>query len=141
VIYCDTSLLVAALTSEAHSAIARSWLLAQDRGALAISDWTLTEFSSAIAMKFRRGAIDRIFRDIVEHAWTNLRADFALIPLGAKDFLAAADLVDAGPKGLRAGDALHMAAVLNARCDLATFDIDFAAAATSLGVPVHPARS
>lgn len=52
-LYLDTSVLVAALTREPRTADMQAWLGAQEAGTLCISDWTVTEFSSALSMKVR----------------------------------------------------------------------------------------
>ena len=57
-IYLDTSVLIAALYPENHSRIILLWL-ERNNDQLAISDWTVTEFSSAIAIKMRRGQITK----------------------------------------------------------------------------------
>jgi predicted nucleic acid-binding protein len=56
-IYMDTSVLVSALTSERATAASQAWLQAQNPDDLAISDWTAAEFSAALSIKARIGAM------------------------------------------------------------------------------------
>ena len=58
-----------------------------------------------------------------------------LLPIGARDFARANDLMLDYPLGLRAGDALHVAVALNAGAGcLVTLDVTMARAAESLGL-------
>jgi predicted nucleic acid-binding protein len=139
VIYCDTSIIVAALTGEVHSDIAKPWLLAQERRTLVISDWSLTEFANTITRKHRRGDLDDHYRAVAEDAWNALRTEFTTVTVTRSHFLHAANLADLTPGMLRSGDALHLAITLDHGCDLATLDRDLAAAARALGVAVCPA--
>lgn len=137
-IYCDTSLLVAALVSEVNSVAARNWLDAHAAEALVVSDWVLTEFASAIAMKFRRGTIDQARREAIDLRWQALLADtLRSVPIRSEHFQMARTLVDTGRNGLRAGDALHLAIVLDHGFLLVTFDHDLADAARARGAMIE----
>ena len=110
--YLDTSVVVAALGNEARSSAIQDWLAAQEPGSLWISDWTITEFSSAQALKLRSGQIQP-----------------------------AARFVDQPNTGLRAGDALHLAVCAHHGTRLVTLDRTLAAAAIAYGVPNLPAKA
>ncbi len=56
-LYLDTSVIVSALTNEADTATFADWLSRQETSELTISDWTATEFASALSMKMRTGAL------------------------------------------------------------------------------------
>lgn len=55
--YFDTSLVVALLTHEPHSARADRWFAARAPGAVAVSAWVATEFAAALAAKVRLGTL------------------------------------------------------------------------------------
>ncbi|MDM7954984.1 type II toxin-antitoxin system VapC family toxin [Blastomonas sp.] len=55
--YLDTSVLVALLCRETNSQNVLAWLYDLEAGSAAISQWTLVEFASALALKIRMGSI------------------------------------------------------------------------------------
>ncbi len=108
-VYLDTSALVPAFIRELKSEQVLAWLEASHEP-LAISEWSMTEFASAIALKVRTGQISAALAD---QAWMSL-LDFAeahcLIAVpGRSEFGRAAELVRDPASKLRAGDALHVA--------------------------------
>lgn len=108
--YLDTSVVVAALDNEARSAACQDWLAAQAPGTLQISDWTITEFSSAMALKLRTGQLQPEHRAECLATFAALVEDnLVVLPVTGNEFRIAARFVDQYDTGLRAGDALHLA--------------------------------
>lgn len=108
-IYVDTSALVPVFIRESKSEAVIGWL--ESSGArLAISEWSLVEFASALAIKVRTGQTKA---NLAKQAITRVR-EFAqrhctvAVP-GREEFRRAAELAGDGALNLRAGDALHLA--------------------------------
>ena len=135
--YCDTSLLVTALTVEDRSAQVQAWLAIQNEGDLCISLWVVTEFSSALSLKLRRGEMPVDERARIISNWHALRQDhLATLPVPEEAFDLAARFCDRHESGLRAGDALHLAVASLGGHSLATLDRTMAEAAVAVGVGV-----
>lgn len=133
--YVDTGVLVAALTNEARTASVQKWLAGQPPEELAISDWVVSEFSSALSMKLRMRQLDPEMRAAVLAQFKMLQEEtFTVWPITREAFRAAARMADAYSTGLRAGDALHLAVAANHGAQLVSLDKGLVDAALALGI-------
>lgn len=134
-LYVDTSVLVATLVKEIHTDRIQHWLAGQDPEELAISDWVVTEFSSALSIKLRTGQIDAQRRASALAAFARLSVNsLNLLAVTATQFRLAARFADQHQTGVRAGDALHLAIAAENGLTLCTLDAKLAQAGLSLGV-------
>jgi len=111
-IYVDTSIFVSLLTREGKTHEVNRWY-ANCNQALATSEWCVTEFASALALKQRTGQLYQSSSDMAwEQFQTLCKRDLTLLPVASAHFYKAAVSVLNTSLGLRAGDALHLAVAL-----------------------------
>ncbi|HEY5634403.1 MAG TPA: type II toxin-antitoxin system VapC family toxin [Burkholderiaceae bacterium] len=137
-VYLDTSVVVALLIAEPRSDEVASWF-ARSAAPLAASDWLVTEFASALAIKRSGGQIASALLRAARREFDALYTrGLQVIPIDRDTFAAAAELIHAVGRGLRAGDALHLAAARRAGAGaVATIDPRMAEAASRIGLAVE----
>lgn len=133
--YLDTSVLVAALTREERTEEMQRWLVQQPPEELVVSDWTITEFSAALAMKVRMRQLDEAARADVLNVFTAIIAEsMTVLSVTRADFSTAAHLANQYGLGLRAGDALHLGIASRAGQAIVSLDRALVKAALATGI-------
>lgn len=136
-LYLDTSVVVAALTSEPHTVSVQAWLREQGATSLFISDWVVTEVSSALSFKVRTDQMSPQDRPTALRQFEALCAEsFDVVPVQRRHFRLAADYGERMELALRAPDCLHLAICWELNLTLCTLDKRLAQAGPAVGVSV-----
>ena len=108
-IYIDTSALVPAFIREPKSETVLAWIETSGER-LVVSEWAITEFSSAAAIKVRTGEIAAAMAKQARARFLAFAQDHCSIAVPQRaEFRRAAELAGDTNLKLRAGDALHLA--------------------------------
>lgn len=136
-VYLDTSAVVPLFVREPASEAVDDWLSSHDVPLLS-SDWLKTEFASALAIKRWRGELSSRQGAAVWHDFEAFCASgVRLVPIERTTFVTAARLLLTPGSALRAGDALHLAAAIEAGAEaMATADEVLARHAETYGLAV-----
>ena len=112
--YLDTSFLVPYFIPEKASRAVEKFLSSVKAEELAISQWTRTEFVSALGIKIRTQRFSEDAARRVLAAFDEITGQYlTVIPIMERDYLLAAEFLLQWSLGLRAGDALHLALAKN----------------------------
>ncbi len=126
---------MASLAREAATERVQTWLGRQEPGTLAISDWVVTEFASALSIKVRAGVLSIADRTRLAGAFDRLRTEsLVVLAVTREHFAAAGQFAEQFSLGLRAADALHVAITAGHGATICTLDRRLAEAAKALGV-------
>jgi len=133
-LYLDTAVLVTLFVDEDTSAAVQSWL-SRRKQEFACSDWSLTEATSALGIKVRRGDLDseaalRIQERIVQF----VSQQCTCLPCLRPHHQQASAWLTRFELGLRAGDALHLAVAAANGATIASYDKTMLIGAKALGL-------
>jgi uncharacterized protein len=135
-LYFDTSIFVPLTVFERKTELVQEWFSECDPRELAISNWVIVEFHSAMSLKLRTSQIDHDLRNGAENLIARYTAEnFQVVEVTRADFSRAAKLASRETLKLRAGDALHLAIVERLEFQICTLDKHLYAAAAAIGVP------
>ena len=140
--YADTCVLLSLLFQDRGSQAALAWLEAAGSETIAITPWTRTEFASAAGIMARRGDISAgLHRDGLARFDRLIDTRLAVEAIDTTYFDRARAWLADYRSGLRAGDALHLAACVRLNALLCTADETLARTGLAVGVAVHMLRT
>jgi predicted nucleic acid-binding protein len=133
-IYLDTSVIVALLSNESSAPAIMRWYAKNDQEVFVSADWSLTEFSSALAMKVRTKQLSPKQAKAVQNTFDTFIGGLRLLAVSRHAFEQGAHLIQS-MDGLRAGGALHLAVALEAGAtEFATLDLPLGERASHAGL-------
>jgi uncharacterized protein len=136
-VYIDTSALVPVFIRESKSDAVISWL-EQSGERLAISEWSLVEFTSAAAIKIRTGEITpNLAKQVAARVQQFAQKNCTVAVPGRDEFRRASELAGDNTLKLRAGGALHLAIVASLKAqEILCLDDAMIESARLLGINV-----
>lgn len=132
-VYLDTSVVVPLLVDDDHAPRARAW--ARQGHAVALSAWTVAEFSSALSLQVRLKRLTEAERRDTERAFDRWARKGKMLEFDTDCFQEARRLLQAHGR-LRAPDALHLAIAHRHGLAFATLDDVLHDAALAEGLKV-----
>ncbi len=136
-IYLDTSFLAPFYIQEATSTSVETILLNIPTEQLAISDWTIVEFTSLVSRRVRMSELNLEQMEAVINSFKeDVAESYTVFTVTTADFILAAEFIQQWETGLRAGDALHLAIACNHSIEnLLSLDRGLIDAARQLSIP------
>lgn len=138
-IYLDTSVLVSLLVTEVQSDAVREWIGPVQSAELMTSDWATLEFASAMGIKVRQKGLDVRTATRARHELEVMLADSLELATPSRNaYRHAEEVVAQYDRGMRGGDALHLAVAIEEDADqFVTTDGKLARAARELSLPIR----
>jgi predicted nucleic acid-binding protein len=136
VLYLDTSVILPLFLPEPTSKAVMAFVDDLPPDELTVSHWTMVEFASVLGRHVRGGRIDGAFAgEVAAHFETLVPGTFRILPPTVADLTLAKQWLADPARGLRAGDALHLAVARNNEARLiVTFDKKMIRAGRHLGL-------
>lgn len=137
-VYLDTNLVVALCAHEQDSERVEAALESISEP-LVTSEWTRVEFTSAIGIKLRsRELTEPLARRALADYYQAFEPGIEVVTPSREDYILASDYLQDLKRGLRSGDALHLAVAANQKATrLLTLDKVFIKAARGIGFSVE----
>ena len=137
-VYVDTNIVVALCVRERDSDRVETALAAIEELPMT-SEWTRVEFTSAIGVKVRtRELSESLGRRALADYYQAFEPGITVVTPSREDHILAADYLQELKRGLRSGDALHLAVAVNHKANrLLTLDKVFIKAARGISLSVE----